>query len=68
MNKRLITMGLIGGTAIVTGLGLALPALPELYIGMASMVMGGASLCMALQVYKDSAKRKINKIMLEELR
>ena len=65
MNKRLITIGLIGGTAIVTGLGLALP---ELYIGMASMVMGGASLCMALQVYKDSAKRKINKIMLEELR
>jgi len=65
MNKRLITMGLIGGTAIVTALGLALP---ELYIGMASMVMGGASLCMALQVYKDSAKRKINKVMLEELR
>jgi len=65
MNKRLITMGLIGGTAIVTGLGLALP---ELYIGMANMVMGGASLCMALHVYKDSAKRKINKIMLEELR
>ena len=65
MNKRLITMGLIGGTAIVTGLGIAFP---ELYIAMASMVMGGASLSMALQVYKDSARRKINKIMLEELR
>ena len=65
MNKRLITMGLIGGTAIVIGLGIALP---ELYIATASMVMGGASLSMALQVYKDSAKRKINKIMLEELR
>ena len=65
MNKRLITMGLIGGTAIVTSIEIAIP---ELYIGMASMVMGGASLCMALQVYKDSAKRKINKVMLEELR
>ena len=58
-------MGLIGGTAIVTGLGIALP---ELYMAMASMVIGGASLSMALQVYKDSAKRKINKIMLEDLR
>jgi hypothetical protein len=65
MNKRLITIGLIGGTAIVTGLGFALP---ELYIAMASMVMGGTSLAIALQVYKDSAKRKINKVMLEELR
>jgi len=25
MNKRLITMGLIGGTAMVTGLGIVLP-------------------------------------------
>ena len=58
-------MGLIGGTAIVTGLGIALP---ESYMAVASMVMGGASLSMALQVYKDSAKRKINKIMLEDLR
>ena len=65
MNKRSITMGLIGGTAIITGLGMALP---ELYIAMASMVMGGASLCMALQVYRDTAKRKINKVILEELR
>ena len=65
MNKRLITMGLISGTAIVTGLGIALP---ELYTGIASMVMGGASLSMALQVYRDSAKRKINKMLIEELR
>ncbi len=65
MNKRLITIGLISGTAIVTGLGFALP---ELYTGIASMVMGGASLSMALQVYKDSARRKINKMILEELR
>lgn len=65
MNKILITIGLISGTAIVTGLGIALP---ELYTGIASMVMGGASLSMALQVYRDSAKRKINKMILEELR
>jgi len=65
MNNRLITIGLISGTAIVTGLGIALP---ELYTGIASMVMGGVSLAMALQVYKDSARRKINKMILEELR
>ena len=65
MNKRSITMGLISGTAIITSLGMALP---ELYLAMASMVMGGASLCMALQVYRDTAKRKINKAILEELR
>ena len=58
-------MGLISGTALVIGLGIALP---ELYTGIASMVMGGASLSMALQVYRDSAKRKINKMLLEELR
>jgi hypothetical protein len=65
MNKRLITMSLLSGTAIVTGIGIALP---ELYTGIASLVMGGASLTLALQVYKDSAKRKINNILLEELR
>jgi hypothetical protein len=65
MNNRLITIGLISGTAIVTGLGIALP---ELYTGIASMVMGSASLAMALQVYKESARRKINKMILEELR
>jgi hypothetical protein len=65
MNKRLITMGLISGTAIVTNLGIALP---ELYTGITGMGLGGASLSIALQVYKDSAKRKINKMLLEELR
>ncbi len=58
-------MGLIGGTAIVTSLGIALP---ELYTGVASMGIGGASLFSALQVYKESARRKINKMLLEELR
>ena len=65
MNKRLITMGLIGGTAIVTIFGIILP---ELYTGVASMGIGGASLFSALQVYKESARRKINKMLLEELR
>lgn len=58
-------MGLISGTAIVTGLGIAFP---DLYTGIASMVMGGASLSIALQVFNDSTKRKINKMLLEELR
>ena len=65
MNERLITMGLIGGTAIVTSLGIALP---ELYTGIASMGIGGASLFSALQVYKDSARKKINKMVLQQLR
>ena len=65
MNKKLITMGLIGGTAIVTIFGIILP---ELYAGIASMGIGGASLFSALQVYKDSARKKINKVILEELR
>lgn len=65
MNKKLITAGLIGGTAIVTSVGILLP---ELYTGIASMGMGGASLISALQVYKDSARKKINKMLLQELR
>lgn len=65
MNKKTITIGLISGTAIVTGLGIVLP---ELYTGIASMGIGGLSLFMALQVYNDSAKRKISKLVLEELR
>ena len=65
MNKRLITMGLIGGTAIVTIFG---TILPELYTGVASMGIGCASLFSALQVYKDSARKKISKVILEELR
>lgn len=65
MNKILITMGLIGGTAIATSIGIALP---ELYTSIASMAMGGASLTMTLQVYKESARKKISKMVLEELR
>ncbi|MDQ2684236.1 MAG: hypothetical protein M3Y25_00165 [Thermoproteota archaeon] len=65
MNKKLITMGLIGGTAIVTIFGIILP---ELYTGVASMGIGGASLLSALQVYKDSARKKINKMVLQQLR
>lgn len=58
-------MGLIGGTAIVTIFGIILP---ELYTGVASMGIGGASLFSALQVYKDSARKKINKMVLQQLR
>ena len=58
-------MGLIGGTAIVTIFGIILT---DLYAGIASMGIGGASLFSALQVYKDSARKKINKVILEELR
>ncbi len=65
MNKRLITMGLISGTVIVTGIGIAIP---EPSMGIASMVMGGTSLTIALQVYRETAKRKIDKMILEELR
>lgn len=65
MNKRLITMGLIGGTVTVTCLGIALP---DLYTGIASMAIGATSLFSALQVYKDSARKKINMVILEELR
>lgn len=65
MNKKLVTMVLISGTAVVTSLGIALPGL---YTGIASMAIGGASLSMALQVYKESAQRKISRLVLEELR
>ena len=65
MNKKFITMGLIGGTAIVTILKIILP---ELYTWIASMGIGGASHFSALQVYKDSARKKINMVILEELR
>jgi len=58
-------MVLISGTALVTSLGITLP---ELYTGIASVAIGGASLSMALQVYKESAQRKINRWVLEELR
>lgn len=65
MNKKTITIGLISGTAIVTSLGIILP---EWYTGIASIGIGGLSLSMAVQVYKDSAKRKISKLILEDLR
>jgi hypothetical protein len=55
MNKRTITMGMIGGTAVVTGIGIALP---ELHTVIASMAMGGASLYSTLQVYKDTSRKK----------
>jgi hypothetical protein len=58
-------MGLICGTVIVTSIGIVFP---ELYAGIASMVMGGTSMSMALQVYKASTRRKINKMLLQELR
>ena len=58
-------MGLICGTAIVTIFGIILT---DLYAGIASMGIGGASLFSALQVYKESARRKINKMLVEELR
>lgn len=65
MNKKLIAMGLISGTVIVTGLGIVLP---DLSIGITSMTIGGASLYMALQVYKEAARKKIDNLVLEELR
>lgn len=65
MNKRLITMGLAAGTAIVTCIGIALP---DVSMGIASMATGGTSLFMSLQVYKDMARRRISKMILEELR
>ncbi len=65
MNKELITMGLISGTVMLTGIGFVFP---ELSIGMASMIMGGTSIVFALQVLKESARRKIDKVILEDLR
>jgi len=58
-------MSLIGGTVIVTSLGIVLP---DLYTGIASMGIGATSLFNALQVYRDSARKKINMVILEELR
>ena len=65
MNKKLITTGLISGTVMFTGIGIVFP---ELSVGIGSVMMGGASIGFALQVLKESAKRKINKMLLEELR
>ena len=66
MNKKLITtISLISGTVMLTGMGIVKP---ELSIGIRGLMMGGASLVLALQVLKESAKRKIDKIILQELR
>ena len=65
MNKKLITISLISGTIMFTGIGIVMP---ELSIGMGSLLMGGTSLGFALQVLKESAKRKIDKTILQELR
>ena len=58
-------MGLISGTVMLTGIGIVSP---ELSVGIASMMMGGTSIGFALQVLKESARRKIDKVILEDLR
>ena len=58
-------MGLISGTVMLAGIGFVFP---ELSIGIASMIMGGTSIVFALQVLKESARRKIDKVILEDLR
>lgn len=66
MNKKLITtIGLIPVTIMFVGIGIVIP---ELSVGIGSLVMGGASVGFALQVLKESAKRKIDKLILQELR
>ena len=66
MNKKLITtISLISGTVMLTGIGIVKP---ELSIGIGGLMMGGASLASALQILKESAKRKIDKIILQEFR
>ena len=65
MNKRLITMVLISGTVMLTGIGIVYP---ELSVGIGSVMMGGTSIYFALQVLKESARRKIDKVILEDLR
>ena len=65
MNKKLITVGLISGTVMIIGIGIVYP---ELSVGIGSVMMGGTSIVFALQVLKESAKRKIDKMVLEDLR
>ena len=65
MNKRLITTVLISGTVMLTGIGIVYP---ELSVGIGSVMMGGTSIVFALQVLKESARRKIDKVILEDLR
>lgn len=65
MNKKLLTMCLISGTAISTGIGIVFP---ELLLGISSIIMGGTSLGFSLRVMKESARRKIDNLILEDLR
>jgi hypothetical protein len=65
MNKKLITVGLISGTVMFTSIGFIFP---EPSIGIGSMIMGGISIGLALQVLKESARGKIDKLILEDLR
>ena len=65
MNNKIITMGLISGTGMLTGIGIVFP---ELSVSVGSVIMGGTSIVFSLQVLKEAAKRKIDKIILEELR
>ena len=65
MNNKLITMGLISGTGMLTGIGIVFP---EISVGIGSVIMGGTSIVFSLQVLKEAAKRKIDKMILEELR
>ncbi len=65
MNKKLITMGLISGAGMFTGIGIIVP---ELSVGIGSVIMGWTSIVFSLQVLKEATKRKIDKMILEELR
>ena len=65
MNKKVISMGLISGTVMFTGIGIIFP---EISVGIGSVIMGGTSIGFSLQVLKEAAKRKIDEMILEELR
>lgn len=65
MNKKLITtIGLIPVTIMFVGIGIVIP---ELSVGIGSLVMGGVSVRFALQVLKESTKRKVDRLILQEL-
>lgn len=65
MNTKKLTMGLIAGTASVTVLGILVP---EPSIAVTNVVMGGSSLILAFHLLAKSARRKISKTILEEMR
>lgn len=54
---------MICGLAIFPPLGVVLPEL----FGIGSILMGGTLLGFSLHILKESAKRKIDKLILEEL-